>query len=165
MLDFNEQISNIDNKKILNKVAKTWRKVLSDDEINSCKMISVMNAIRYYDPDRKRKRKFTSYLFNFMNWECQKQVKDKNSKIQTKSMDNFDISGSGYSTLDSLGIRDCIDKLDKQEQSLIYFRYFDNMTYREISKEMKCSIETARKKVNMALSNLRTLMEKGDSYE
>ena len=57
-------------------------------------------------------------------------------------------------------IRDCVDKLDNEYRDLIYSRFFELKTLKEIAIENGYSHETARRRIKKALCQLKTILTK-----
>ena len=59
--EFNEALENKDNVRIMNSVCSRYRKSIPYEEIERCKMISLWEALRAFDPNGGKK--FTSFLY------------------------------------------------------------------------------------------------------
>ena len=67
-----EALSDINNIRIMNKVCSKYRNTIPYDELERCKLVSLWQALLAYDPEGGRK--FTSFLYNRIDWECKKQI-------------------------------------------------------------------------------------------
>ena len=67
-----EALSDINNVRIMNKVCSKYRQTIPYDELERCKLISLWQALKAFDPEGGRK--FTSFLYNRIDWECKKQI-------------------------------------------------------------------------------------------
>lgn len=55
--------------------------------------------------------------------------------------------------------------LSKEERTLLYFRYMDNMTFKEIGKYFEISEESARKRHQRILEKMRIISKEGEKND
>jgi RNA polymerase sigma factor (sigma-70 family) len=150
----NEQFStaweNKDNRRIMNHAIRGYRDKIPYEEIDSCKMIGLWECLKKYD--KTRGRKFTTYLYCGIQLQCKKQL----SRFDYITIGDV----ASYMDFNRIYIRDCVDKLDFEYKELVYNRYFEGKTLREIAKENSYSIETARRKIKKALCKLKKMLTK-----
>ena len=70
--EFLEAYRNLDNTRIMNKVCSRYRNTIPHDEIERCKLVALWEAMKAFDPNGGRK--FTSFLYNRIDWECKKEI-------------------------------------------------------------------------------------------
>lgn len=68
---------------------------------------------------------------------------------------NDDISNEYYTFDFNVELQQCISKLDKQSQEIIYLKYYAGLTNVEIAKILKISLSTVKRKVNLSLNILK----------
>lgn len=141
---------NKEYRKIMQSAMRRYRGIIPADEINSCKMIGLWESLKRYD--KTKGRKFTTYLYCGILMQCRKRL----SRFEYITIDDV----ASYMDFNRIYIRDCVDKLDVEHRELVYSRYFEGMTLREIAKENDYSIETARRKIKKALCKLKKMLTK-----
>lgn len=154
--EFNTAYIDINNKKIINKVAQKYKKYIPRDEIKTCGMMALWKSLEKFNPERGRK--FTSFLYNMMNFECMAWL-NKDSKYKQKinkylqSPFNFisdSINCNSYNEFNDL-----ISILPKNLATIVELRIIYNMSFEEIGVINKFSHETARRKLKEAYDKLK----------
>ena len=79
-----------------------------------------------------------------------------NKKQNKVSYDSESIEKCGISTnIDSLSFKHEVEKLDFQSQQIIYFTFYEKMTYFEIAKILKISVSTIKRRRNEILNHFK----------
>ena len=79
-----------------------------------------------------------------------------NQKQNKVSYDSESIEKCGISTnIDSLSFKHEVEKLDFQSQQIIYFTFYEKMTYFEIAKILKISVSTIKRRRNEILNHFK----------
>lgn len=140
----------IENRKIMSRAGRTFRKVIPDDEFKTCQLISLWKALGNYNGSVK----FTSYLYHIMSNECRKYVKkDKKYKtLPTLKKKNYDID---FNSLES----DIYTILPQDLAELIHLRYYNSCTLNELSKKFNLTEFKIKKKLNKAISLLKETLK------
>jgi RNA polymerase sigma factor (sigma-70 family) len=150
---------NEDNRKIMQSAIRRYRGIIPADEMNSCKMIGLWESLKGYD--KSKGRKFTTYLYCGILMQCRKRI----NRFKYITIDDV----APYMDLNKMNldaemtrekVRDSVDKLDADLRDLIYSRYFDGETLKEIAKANGYSIETARRRIKKAICNLKKILTK-----
>ena len=137
-----------DNQMIMKSVCCRFSKSLDRDELQQCKLTALWNSLVLWKPDFGKK--FTSFLFQKLYWEC---LKAFNSKTRKKSSYIRHDPIDPYKNCDVYQI---IDGISPDLQDILIKRFFYNMTLREISKEHNCCHETVRNKIKLAIEQLKS---------
>ena len=163
--EFLEAYRNLDNTRIMNKVCSRYRNTIPYDEIERCKLIAIWEAMKAFDPNGGRK--FTSFLYNRIDWECKKEIQRIN---RHKKRTAFFIDGlsEGSHTPDyrnlrnyeTVNIEEAIETLVPKYKNILHQRFFERMTMQEIADRNNYSRETARRYINIALEKLRECLPK-----
>tara|TARA_R100000808_G_scaffold5713_1_gene17169 strand:+ start:12598 stop:13098 length:501 start_codon:yes stop_codon:yes gene_type:complete len=150
--DFLEALKDINNLKIMNKVCSFYQNILSQDELHRCKLLALWKAMCKFDPSCGKK--FTSYLYNSVKWECQKELYCVNKYRRGSSY-----SDSLFECFDryDTDIIDAIEKLPNKLSKVIKQKFFDSMTMEEIGLKNHYSRETARRNVKRGLEKLKEI--------
>jgi len=150
--EFDVAWSDINNIKIINKVCSKYVKIIPRDELDRCKLIALWEALKAYDPEKGQR--FTSFLYNRIDWECKKQLYDINKRNRQKKYNEALHFADDKSDLE---IKDVIQKLHPRLRKVIYQRFFERLTMEEIAKENDYSRETARRYILHALKKLKDI--------
>ena len=146
-------LENQDVMKVAYKAASTFSKVLSKDEIKSCVMNALWKADKNYD--EKNTTKFTSYLHRGVVFECLTQRKF-NKRQNAAPLTHLISDNKDY--FSSVDFKDAIDsKCD--DPSLIYDKFYKDMTFEEMGKERGVCGERIRQRVEKNLSILRNVFQ------
>ena len=148
--EFELKYKNKDNANIIRAVTKKYSNALSQDERKTCGMYGLWKCIQGHDP--KYGRKFTTSLFMHVEWECRRELsKKKRSKIsllgELDEQVPCDKTFSG-----GLEIFEC---LNEKQASMIYQRFYQNMTLEEIGRLQGFSKEAARQNINKILKHIK----------
>ncbi len=128
---------------IMNSVASRYSRNIDFDQLESIKLNTVWECLKKYDPTRGAK--FTSFLYQMLNFSFKNELKKKKREFATDSVRNntpdhyYD---QGVDTFDGIPVK--ASRILKQ-------KYVYNMTMVEIGKENGYSRETARRKLAEAI--------------
>ena len=160
---FMEKWESQDVQNIMNKVANAYKKNIDRDEIESAKMDTLWSCVKKYDETRGSK--FTSYLYQQLNFTMKNLWKSRKKRISQEASlfttgsnhgrtDNKDDLGQnthdkGYD--DYVLCFEIVNGLDKKHVDIIHQRFYENMTMKEIGEKNGYSRETARRRVKNAI--------------
>ena len=160
--ELQKALKNRDNINVMNKICMKYTGVIPYEELERCKLISVWQAVEKYDPT-KGNCKFTSFLCNRLFWECQKQLYEIK---KTRKIPKSDIASSliaeicGYENkVDSIEMTEVLDRLDTESREIIFKRFYESKTTKEIGKENGYGRETARRRILSALEKLKQCLQ------
>lgn len=141
----------------MGRATSKYRNSLNLDELHTCKLLGLWNCLKTYD---KKQSKFTTYLFNYVTWECKKILKEriathkKDLKIRRAFSNRFEYDHNKM----LFELNDSLDKLDEKDRKL-YDEYFvANKSLREIGKMNGYSKETARRNINRLKKLIKSLV-------
>ena len=132
---------------LMSRVAKKYKKYITYDEINNCKLHAVYKALKTYDKDKHTK--FSTFLCYHVNWEIGDFLKtEMRFKIRHKHkvvevLYNLDIK-----TVDML-----IDMDSFEHSDIARDKIEQGMSFSEIAKKYKIGKETARKRFLKFIKN------------
>ena len=141
---FEDYLNDTNIVNIMNKVASRYKRAIDLDEIESIKMLTLWKCVDKYDPERGAK--FTSYLYQQLQWALKNKLKKK--KIEY-GCDNIEKTDSGAKI--AMEARDVMLGLDPEVQNILSQRFFYNMTMVEIAQANGYSRETARRRLKTAI--------------
>ncbi len=151
-------LNNRDNINVMNKICNKYYGIISSEELERCKLISVWKAIEKYD-SKKGKCKFTSFLCNRLYWEIQKQLYEINKAGRIKKSGSAssliaEICGE-FENSERIEIKELIDNLDEETKDIIYKRFYESKTAKEIGEENGYGRETARRRIKQAIEKIK----------
>lgn len=149
-LAFEQALKDTNNKLIMDKACASFRNVIEHDELYRCKLIALWEAMQKWNPEG---RKFTSFLYQKVRWECLKTVQIQRKRTYFPILrEEACQPWSDFSEL--------IEVLPSDMQDMLVKRYIYNMTLREISQFYGTCHETIRRKINRAIKILKNHQKK-----
>ena len=147
-------LNDAETLKVAFNAAKSFRRCLSKDEIQSCVLNAIFRASKKYD--KRNRTKFTSYLHNGVVYECLSQKKFNMNKstasLTTSISDKRD-------PIFSIDMQDFIKETCEDPQ-LIFDRFYKNMTIKELAENRGVCGETIRIRLGKNLEKLRSSWQK-----
>jgi len=153
MKSYEHYVNDVETMKIAQNAASSFRNVLSQDEIRSCILTAILRAVKKYD--KESNTKFTSYLHNGVVFEClsqRKSNKNDNNQLHVNITDNRD----EFADLDT---RDLIESVC-DDPSLIFDRFYGNMTIKELAEKRSVCGETIRIRLQKNLEKIKRALVK-----
>ena len=150
----NEQIEEaLKNKQyigIMKKASEKFLKYMDEDEIRTCQLNALWNSMKNYKP----KSKFTTYLYNYVKYECLNYM----TFLEKSDITNWEMNKPANIKIDD--INDLISILaDKELEEIMVKRFVENKTLKEIGDEYNTSYETIRKKLKKSMKIIRDFVE------
>ena len=147
---------------IMSSVCNRYSKNIDIDQIDSIKLNTLWECIKKYDPSKGAK--FTSFLYQMLDYSFKNELKKKRKEWATESIDSLYGGGrTGPSGRKSNFINsdnacsmpknniELFDGLSKEISQILIQKYIYNMTMVEIGKNNGYSRETARRKLAKAV--------------
>ena len=160
--ELREALKNRDNINVMNKICSKYTDIICYEELQRCKLISLWEALKSYDPT-KGKCKFTSFLCNMLFWEIQKQLYEINKRKRLPKSDSAStlISEICHSkeNLDKVEVNEMFEKLDESSKDILFKRFYESKTAKEIGQDNGYGRETARRRINEALEKLKQCLQ------
>lgn len=150
---FNDAYNNIDNRKIINKVLGKYTKTIPYEELKQIGEIALWKTLRYHEDNKGKK--FTSSLWQFLEWECNKECNYK-KRFKKLSVEPLIDNLSGYIEDNNIHIlKQLINLLTPEQQILIREYYFNRLTMQEIGDKYHYSKELASVKIKKVIKILQ----------
>ena len=148
--EFEEALKNEDNIKIINHVCKKYITRIQPEDLYRCKLVALWDAMRNFDPERKVK--FTSFLYNCIDWECKRQLSEykKAKRVST----NLSVDGD-CEDINVCETLDWIDSLPEKLAIAVKQKFVYGYTVQEIAEKNNYSRETARQYVQKGIEKLK----------
>jgi len=144
--EYENYLNNPSYRNIMNFASKNFLGNMDQDEIESCRLVALWNAMQQWKPNKKT---FKSYLYQHVKWECLKHLQKqyKNSSIIFEP-DTVPPDPLLYDLMNELGpyYKDVVEK-----------KYFDNMTLREIGEEYGYCYESIRQHIINAIEEMKNV--------
>lgn len=144
-MKYEDALQDIDILKISSSVLKKYTNLLNNDELEQCRQIGIWRACTKYD---KYKAKLTTYIYNYVNWECLKLISETKIQICNKPPKNI----NGIDIFTQLKVL-----LSKEDFNIIYDKYVKNMTLKEIAESNHTSIRASYKSLKKSLSHVKKI--------
>jgi RNA polymerase sigma factor (sigma-70 family) len=144
--EFETALANEDNIKIMKYVARKFREKIPYDELQTCQLHGLWKALRTFKPEGNVK--FTSVLFNQVLWACDGYIKSLKRPEYTNNIPSATSKRDG-------SLFEYVEGLPEEDAKLLYQRFRDNMTLKEIAAENGYSHEHARKRIKEALQQVK----------
>jgi DNA-directed RNA polymerase specialized sigma24 family protein len=156
-MNFDDLVDNEEVRKIGNAAAKSFRKFLSKEEIDSCIMIALWRVTKEFDSE---KGKFSTYLYRGVVLECLTAWKFNTDKKRTnkKVTEKNPLLKSEYN--EEIADIEAVDFVKNFEYpELMIDRFWSNKTLSEIAKTNNVSVETVRIRIKKNLENMKSTLE------
>ena len=148
--EYNKAYNNIEYRRIIKKASSCYSQTIPIEDLHQCESIALWEALQNYQTGRNMK--FTSYLFKIVKYVCLRWLRDPHNTIESTSLIyNHSIKDP---TFDRIDFKDSIGSLPEQIADMVTDRFYKGMVLREIAEKNKCSIETARRKINWGLQEM-----------
>lgn len=154
MRNYEYYINDVEVMKIAQNAAASFRYVLSPDEIKSCILNALLRASKRYD--KRNKTKFTSYLHNGVVFECLSQKKFNKNKNKQLDINTQDPHGDHTKDIETLDLIETVC----DDPSLIFDRFYGNMTIQELARKRNVCGETIRIRLNKNLEKIKLSLKK-----
>ena len=138
-------------KSIMRAVESRYKNTIDSDDLSSISYETLWNCINKFDINRGAK--FTSYLYQQLNYAFKNQLK-RDNKNRSHATDNIEKS---FSEDVRLEVMDIINSMPDDLGKVLQQRFIDNMTIQEIGKHNGYSRETARRRIKKAFRKCREL--------
>lgn len=107
--------------------------------------IAIWKALSKYNESHSSKAEFKTYLWHVAKNLCLKENKQEFNPHLEMIPDNLVLTDNNHNLFVLL------ESLDELHKSIIYDKYFNRMTLKEIGEKYHFSIETARRKIQEGL--------------
>jgi RNA polymerase sigma factor (sigma-70 family) len=151
-MNFEEQLNNNDNKKIMFAVCYRYRRFLDEDDAESIKLQTLWECCQKYDPYHPKRAKFTSYLYDRLNNKIRNHLKKKKREIACAIPEDAKVCQSSNLEFHIL------NSLNDEDKNILTQSYMHNMTIEEIGRANGYSRETARRKLHKIRAKCKELL-------
>lgn len=143
----------IDNQRIIHKVCGRFMDRLSSDMLKQCGLDALWRALQSHDT--RYKRKFTSSLYQFTEWECQRALGGLyGDRIQAETL-CVDVVADDTAKQNAILANELLDYLDEQPCKILRDRYIFNYTLKEIADKYGYTPPGIQYIIKKALKQLR----------
>lgn len=147
-----------DNVNIIRKVTAKYASTIHQDDLKTCGLNALWRTLQCHDPSYNQK--FTTSLYRFVEWECQRELRRRRTKVLslTVPLDQaspHEVAEDCLPSEDVELVREAISMLDEQDREIIRFHFLEGHSLRDAVRRFGFSKQTARKKKQEALQKLR----------
>ena len=138
-------------KSIIRTVEGRFKNSIDPDDLSSVSHETLWRCITKFDASRNAK--FTSYLYQQLNFAFKNQLK-KDSKNKSYPTDNIERSFTDDVRLETM---DMLNSMPDDLGTVLRQRFIDNMTIQEIGDTNGYSRETARRRIKKAFRKCKEM--------
>lgn len=155
---FEAAYANCDNQRIIYTVLQRFYSQLSRDTLQNCANDGLWKAIAFYDSTKGMK--FTTYLYKYVMWECQKAFnRQKRCAIKhnliKQHRSNLKITTIDTKRLCENQLNHILTLLNDEDRQLLVDRYIGNKTYSELSVNSELTPNQIRSRIINIIKSLR----------
>tara|TARA_R110000751_G_scaffold299511_1_gene410650 strand:+ start:1695 stop:2186 length:492 start_codon:yes stop_codon:yes gene_type:complete len=162
-MEVEDILSNTDCISVARKAAIPFSGVLSQDEITYCIANAAWNSVKCFKPEKNTK--LTTFLYKGVVIECTKQIKSNNGKSRGKNIRMTEIKRDMSVIRDKNNYLGNIDMMDEvkncQDPDIMYGRFYQNKTLKEIAKEKSLTKEAVRLRIKKNLKIIKSRIDSG----
>ena len=153
-MNFEENLKNEEIIRLSKKAAESFTETLSSDEIKNCIMSAIWSATNNFKEGKNTK--FTTYLYKGVVYECIKQKKSNDRKSKTAHF-NINSALGVPSKSDFTENVELFEEINScEDPSLIYEKFYHNLTLHDMAKKRGVSKEAIRFKLKKNLNFLKS---------
>ena len=147
-----------DNVKIIHKVTAKYASAIHQDDLKTCGLNALWRTLQCHDPSYNQK--FTTSLYRFVEWECQRELRRRRTKVLslTVPLDQaspYEVAEDSLPSTDVELVREAISMLDEQDREIIRFHFLEGHSLRDAARKFGFFKQVARKKKQEAFQKLR----------
>lgn len=150
-MKFEDALESSDCSKVMHSVCYRYNKKLHKDDAKSLKLQTLWECCQKYDPNHPKKTKFTSFLYQQLDYKIKNLLK-KYKKEKT----NVAYQNPIY--LESNLEFEILESLREEEKNILKQYYLKNMTMEEIGKANGYSRETARRRLKKVIHKCKDIL-------
>lgn len=153
--ELQQAIADKDNQGIIKKVCSHYAHLLSPEALKACGDMAVWRCLQSHQTGRQ---KFTSSLYYFVGWECQREIRDSRHR-ELPCLSDIDNTPQEYmDPINTLIVQECLSVLTPQEQEIVIARFVNNRTLDDIGKEFGYSRQGIKNIINRSLTAMRKVV-------
>lgn len=143
---------------IMNAASKSYIKKMGYERVRDAKNIALWESLRDFEPDKGMV--FTTFLYQRVKWACAKEWKSfKNEKRQEAATASFQAMKDEQLSIvlakTPTNITDLLLSLTESEYKLIYRRYIENKTLKEIGEEEGVTLQAIQQRIDRIRNKMR----------
>lgn len=113
----------------------------------------------------QKKARFKIWLYRVAVNRCLNEIRNRKKRQfkQQHELDTFEINqqcdNNQLSQIEStIEIQEAIERLPSEQQTVLLLKYYQKLTYPEISQIIKCPVGTIKSRMHYSIQNLRKLL-------
>lgn len=158
-----------DNRAIIRTVCEKYKHKLDHATLQSCGMVGLLRALRYYRTEFNQK--FTTSLYTVVVWECQREMRKRYGRgLTAKPRPTISFRPEFTSSFENKyaisvneqisHLRECVDLLPEEKAEVFKMYHFDGMTCSDIANTLGVTRRAVRDKIEEATAELRQISAK-----
>ena len=150
-----------DNVNIIRKVTAKYASVIHSDDLRTCGLNALWRTLQCHDP--KYNQKFTTSLYRFVEWECQRELRRRRTKVLSLTVPleqaaPHEVTEDSLPSADVELVREAISMLDEQDRELVELRFRDEIILDDLASHFECSRTTIDRRIERVLDKIVELL-------
>lgn len=168
-IEYEEELKNPDNIRIMRIVSNKFKRQLSDDTLENCCLHGLYQCIEKHDDTLGSK--FTTSLYYHINFQCMRIAYEQTFRrmriIYERNKDHIDTGKTGfsYNLTETLVIDEFLAILDEKEREMVRDRYLNCFTFQELARKYNCTAPGAKYIINKAIERMNLEYNKGENQD
>ena len=134
--------------------------VRNEDDAMDCLQNSLIKALENFD-SLKNQEYFNTWMVRILINECIDFLRNRNDDFSFDEKISKDYISDNYD--ETIDLLDSLSRMSEDERELLYLRYFEDLSYLEISKRQDIKLGTVKSRLSRSLAKLKKMM--GGNYE
>ncbi|WP_019133186.1 sigma-70 family RNA polymerase sigma factor [Peptoniphilus obesi] len=134
--------------------------VRNEDDAMDCLQNSLIKALENFD-SLKNQEYFNTWMVRILINECIDFLRKRKDDFSFDEKISKDYISDNYD--ETIDLLDSLSRMSEDERELLYLRYFEDLSYLEISKRQAIKLGTVKSRLSRSLAKLKKMM--GGNYE
>ena len=134
--------------------------VRNEDDAMDCLQNALIKALENFD-SLKNQEYFNTWMVRILINECIDFLRNRKDDFSFDEKISKDYISDNYD--ETIDLLDSLSRMSEDERELLYLRYFEDLSYLEISKRQDIKLGTVKSRLSRSLAKLKRMM--GGNYE
>lgn len=134
--------------------------VRNEDDAMDCLQNALIKALENFD-SLKNQEYFNTWMVRILINECIDFLRNRKDDFSFDEKISKDYISDNYD--ETIDLLDSLSRMSEDERELLYLRYFEDLSYLEISKRQDIKLGTVKSRLSRSLAKLKKMM--GGNYE
>ena len=134
--------------------------VRNEDDAMDCLQNALIKALENFD-SLKNQEYFNTWMVRILINECIDFLRNRKDDFSFDEKISKDYISDNYD--ETIDLLDSLSRMSEDERELLYLRYFEDLSYLEISKRQDIKLGTVKSRLSRSLAKLKKMM--GGNYK